>query len=147
MVRRDFTETHSSEHLRLMAALLEACVFCERAENREQLIETLSLPCYVNAPAALLRRSVCGPFQFGGDRAEVVPHFHRFSGDEANEPSISKAQWILEHLLRLDAIQDRTAIRTLASGAVFRADLYEQAKQLITASEHPSLNALELTPA
>jgi ABC-type nitrate/sulfonate/bicarbonate transport system substrate-binding protein len=147
MVRKDFTETHASEHLRLIAALLEACAFCEKPENREQLLDTLSRASYLNAPAALLRRSVCGPFHFGGDRSEVVPGFHRFSGDEANEPSISKAQWILEHLLRLGAIQDRTAIRTLASGAVFRADLYEQARQLLNSTEHTSPNALELTPA
>ena len=95
----------------------------------------------------LLRRSLAGPFRFGGDRNETVPSFHRFSGDDANEPSISKAQWILEHLLRLGVIQDRTAIRTLASGAVFRADLYEQARQLLNSTEQNNPDALELTPA
>jgi len=145
MVRKDFTETHAGEHLRLIAALLEACAFCEKSENREQVVEMLSRPAYLNTPAPLLRRSVCGPFSFGGDRIEMVPGFHRFSGDDANEPSIGKAQWILEHLLRLGVIQDRTAIRTLASGSVFRADLYEQAKQL--ASEYSTQDALELTPA
>ena len=147
MVRRDFTEMRAGEHLRLIAALLEACAFCERLENREHVVETLSRAAYVNAPADLLRFSLVGPFRFGGDRVEAVPGFHRFSGDDANEPSISKAQWILEHLLRLGAIQDRTAIRTLASGAVFRADLYEQAKQLLNPTEHTKPDALELTPA
>ena len=147
MVRRDFTETHAGEHLRLIAALLEACSFCERSENRERVIDVLSRPAYVNAPPPLLRRSICGPFHFSAERAEMVPGFHRFSGDEANEPSISKAQWILEHLLRLGAIQDRTAIRTLASGAIFRADLYEQARQLLNPNEHTNPDALELTPA
>ncbi len=147
MVRRDFTETHSSEHLRLIAALLEACAFCEKPGNRERVIDTLSRPNYVNASPALLRRSISGPFQFGADRTEMVPGFHRFAGDEANEPSIGKAQWILEHLLRLGVIQDRTAIRTLASGAVFRADLYQQARQLLNSTEQTNPDALELTPA
>lgn len=147
MVRRDFAETHASEHLRLIAALIEACAFCEKPENREQVIETLSRPAYVNASPELLRRSLAGPFRFGGDRNETVPSFHRFSGDDANEPSINKAQWILEHLLRLGVIQDRTAIRTLASGAVFRADLYEQARQLLNSTEQNNPDALELTPA
>jgi len=147
MVRRDFTEMRASEHLRLIAALLEACAFCEKPENREQVIETLSRPGYLNAPPPLLRRSIVGPFQFGADRTEMVPGFHRFAGDEANEPSIGKAQWILEHLLRLGAIQDRTAIRTLASGAVFRTDLYQQARQLLNSTEQTNPDALELTPA
>lgn len=149
MVRRDFTETHAAEHLRLIAALLEACAFCEKPGNREQVIDTLARPDYVNASPDTLRRSVSGPFHFGGDRIEPVPNFHRFSGDGTNEPSISKAQWILEHLLRLGAIQDRTAIRTLASGAVFRADIYEEASQLLTSNsaEQNNPNALELAPA
>jgi len=147
MVRRDFTETNASEHLHLIAALLEACAFCEKPGNRERVVDTLSRPNYVNASPALLRRSIVGPFQFGAERTEMVPGFHRFSGDEANEPSISKAQWILEHLLRLGVIQDRTAIRTLASGAVFSADLYQQARQLLNSTEHTHSDALELTPA
>lgn len=149
MVRRDFTETHASEHLRLVAALMEACAFCEKADKREQMIETLARPAYLNAPAELLRRSLSGPFHFGCDRTEPVPNFHRFAGDDANEPSVGKAQWILEHLLRLGAIQDRTAIRTLASGAVFRADIYEAASQLLTANstEQNNPDALELAPA
>jgi ABC-type nitrate/sulfonate/bicarbonate transport system substrate-binding protein len=132
MVRREFTETHASEHLRLIAALVESCAYCEKPGNRDEVASVLARPEYVNAPLATLRRSLCIPFHFGGDRIEPVPHFHQFAGDDANEPSIGKAQWILEHLLRLGAIQDRTAIRTLASGAVFRTDLFEQARMLVS---------------
>jgi ABC-type nitrate/sulfonate/bicarbonate transport system substrate-binding protein len=149
MVRRDFTETHAAEHLRLIAALLEACAFCEKADSRQQISETLARPAYLNAPVEILRRSLSGSFDFGSQRTESVPDFHRFAGDDTNEPSINKAQWILEHLLRLGAIQDRTAIRTLASGAVFRADLYEEARKLIHANSAKPYNpdALELAPA
>jgi len=149
MVRRSFIETHATEHLRLVAALMEACAFCEKADNRRQISETLARPIYLNTPEEILQRSLSGPFHFDGHRAELVPDFHRFAGDGANEPSIKKAQWILEHLLRLGAIQDRTAIRTLASGAVFRADIYEEARKLIHANtpEQDTPDALELAPA
>lgn len=145
MVRKDFTETHSAEHVRLIAALLEACAYCERSENRERVIEVLSRSSYLNAPASLLRRSIGGPFQFSAEKTEMVPGFHRFHGEEANEPSIGKAQWILEHLLRFGVIQDRTAIRTLASGAVFRMDIYEQAKLLLEGN--PAEPSMELASA
>ncbi len=144
MVRQAFTETHFNEHLRLIAALLESCAFCEQAENRERIIDTLSRPAYVNAPPALLRRSVVGPFQFGADRTEVVPGFHRFGGGDTNEPSTGKAQWILEHLMRLGVVPDRTAIRTLATGAVFRMDLFEKASQLLKKPREQSPPAHEL---
>jgi ABC-type nitrate/sulfonate/bicarbonate transport system substrate-binding protein len=147
MVRRDFTETHAGEHLRLIAALMEACAYCEKSENREEVATMLAQPAYLNTPVETLRRSLCGPFHFGGERIEVVHGFHRFSGDDTNEPSVKKAQWILEHLLRLGVIQDRTAIRTLASGAIFRADIYEQARSLTEKFNHAEIttpNALEL---
>lgn len=149
MVRREFTETHHSEHIRLLAALLEACAYCDQPEHREHIISVLSRPDHLNAPASVLRRSLVGSFDFGGDRVEVVPGFHCFGGEAANEPSVNKARWILENLLRLGVIQDRTAIRTLASGSVFRADLFEEAKQLLK-SNHAHIRStatLELTPA
>ena len=95
-----------------------------------------------------MRRSLCGPFQFGCGKSEMVPDFFRFSGDDANEPAPDKAQWILEHLLRFGAIPDRTAVRTLASGAVFRTDIYQKARQLAGSgkSSEPA-EALELATA
>lgn len=89
-----------------------------------------------------------GPFQFGFSKSEMVQDFFRFSGDDANEPAPDKAQWILEHLLRCGAIPDRTAVRTLASGAVFRPDIYEQARQLARAGKSSDrAEALELATA
>ena len=148
MVRRDFAETHASEHTRILAALIEACAWVHDAANRETLLATLSQSHYVNAAPALMRRSLCGPFQFGFGKSEMVPDFFRFSGDDANEPAPDKAQWILEHLLRFGAIPDRTAVRTLASGAVFRPDIYEKARQLARGDRSSERSeALELATA
>ena len=38
MVRRSFAEAAEREHFALIAALLEACEFCQRPENRERLL-------------------------------------------------------------------------------------------------------------
>jgi len=37
LVRKDFAETRSDEHQRLIAALIEACYLCEQPENRSIL--------------------------------------------------------------------------------------------------------------
>ena len=132
MVRRDFAETHASEHTRILAALIEACAWVHDAANLEILLATLAQSHYVNAAPALLRRSLSGPFHFGHGRSETVPDFFRFAGDDVNEPAPDKAHWILEHLLRLGVIPDRIAVRTLAAGAVFRPDLFAKARQLAT---------------
>jgi ABC-type nitrate/sulfonate/bicarbonate transport system substrate-binding protein len=150
MVRADWEEAHHDEHLRLAAALMEACSFCENLSNREQVAQILAQPAYLNTDAAILRRSLIGPFAFSSSRVEPMADFHRFAGGDANEPAADKARWILDNLLRLGAIPERSAVRTAATGSVFRMDLYEQARQLM--HEHspttlPTPKALELTPA
>lgn len=150
MVRREWAEVHHDEHLRLVAALMEACAFCEVFSNREQVVQILARPTYLNTDAAILRRSLIGPFAFSSSRVESITDFHRFAGGDANEPGPDKARWILDNLLRLGAIQDRTAVRIAANGSVFRMDLHEQARQLMHENSQPTLTppkAFELAPA
>jgi len=61
LVREDFAEKRSEEHERLIAALMEACAFCDAEENRPQLCEILAQPQYVNAPIECLRSGLVGP--------------------------------------------------------------------------------------
>ncbi len=68
MVPRDFAECRAAEHLALIAALIEACEFCDRPENRERIIETLAQPGYVDAPIHALRMSMKGTFNFAVHR-------------------------------------------------------------------------------
>src|SRR5437016_5564022 len=74
-VRRDFAERREAEHL----ALIEACEFCDRPENRGRVIETLARRQYVDAPLEALRMSMSGSFDFGHGRVEKEADFHVFS--------------------------------------------------------------------
>ncbi len=148
MVRRDFTTTHAGEHLRLLAALLEACAFCDQPKNRDQIIDTLAQPQYINATPDSLRRGLAGSFDFGHGRVEELPDFHVFSRHDANEPSAEKAAWVVNHLLRSGAIQDRSILQTAPTRKIFRTDLFDQARQLTTeirTNENP--NPQELVQA
>ena len=131
---------------RALSARLERVV---RADD-DQVAQILARPTYLNTDAAILRRSLMGPFAFSSSRVEPVTDFHRFAGGDANEPGPDKARWILDNLLRLGAIQDRTAVRTAATGSVFRMDLYEQARQLMHENSQTTIalpKTIELTPA
>lgn len=132
MVRRDFTESHADEHLRLMAALLESCAYCDQTRNRDRIIDALAQPQYINATPASLRRGLSGSFDFGFGRVEELPGFNVFSRHDANEPGAEKAAWIVNHLLRSGAIQDRSILQTAPARTIFRTDLFDQARQLTT---------------
>lgn len=137
MVRRRFVEERPEEHLAILSALIEACAVCETKEGREAAVDLLARPSYVNAPAALIRRSFDGLFDFGNGREEAVDGFMRFHANNANDPDAEKGTWVVRHCL---------AGRVAASGytalvqQVFRRDLYLQAIQLKNhAIDHASI--------
>lgn len=130
MVREDFARERAPEHTALLAALLEACRFCQQPENRERMLETLALPQYVNAPIHALRASMCGTFDFGHGRIEKIPDFNVFSGGDANVPDAAKAAWITNQLAASGLLADAKLLPADSATTIFRPDLFAQAAQL-----------------
>jgi two-component system, oxyanion-binding sensor len=130
MVRRDFAEKRPAEHLALVAALLEACEFCDAPENRQQLATVLARPEYVGVSAEALQRGFEGRFDFGTGSVRAVRDFSVFFRHDANEPSGEKAAWVLQ-LIRAGGLCPEPAALNFALGrSVFRADLFDKAARL-----------------
>ena len=129
MVRRDFAEAHEPEHMAMIAALAEACRFCDEPENRERIIELLAEPRYLNAPIQALRMSMKGTFDFGHGRVEKTPDFHVFSRGDANEPTLEKAAWVIRSLQEIRPADDTEMLSSLDPASMFRADIFHQAIQ------------------
>jgi two-component system, oxyanion-binding sensor len=134
MVRRDFAVNRPEEHTRLVAAILEAGAWCDRPENREQLITTLARPAYVNAAPEALRPAISGAFNNGPNHLPPEAPFVRFSGHDVNEPGADKAAWILNHLRGSGAVKDRSTVESLRSG-VFLTNVYDQALELLSVNQ------------
>jgi ABC-type nitrate/sulfonate/bicarbonate transport system substrate-binding protein len=127
MVRREFAEQRSEEHLALVAALLEACEFCDAPENHDELVATLARPEYTGVAAEALRRGFDGDFSRG--EVPSVSDFNVFHHRNANEPSVAKAGWVIEQLRARNLCP--AAQLTFALGRqVFRPDIFEQAVRL-----------------
>jgi ABC-type nitrate/sulfonate/bicarbonate transport system substrate-binding protein len=130
MLRRDFAEKHETEHLALVAALIEACRFCDAPENHDRLVETLAQPQFINAPIQAVRMSLSSSFDYGNGRVEKTGRQHIFHAGGANEPSREKAQWVIDNLIRSGAVNDPDLIPDDTAERCFRPDLYNQALQL-----------------
>lgn len=130
MVRRDFAEKRAEEHTALLAALLEACAFCEEAQNRDQLVATLARPEYVGVPEPVLRRGLRGEFDLGDGRMRPVPDFVVFHGHDANEPSAAKAAWVLQHMRNIVTDVEPSSFNAALGRRIFRADIFEKAVRL-----------------
>ena len=124
MVRRAFAERAHEEHLALIAALQQACSFCDDPANREQVIELLARREYVGAPADALRMSMASHYDFGQGRVEECPGFNLFARNDANAPTADKARWVTEGLVQAGLAP------SLPAGVAehcFRLDLYREA--------------------
>jgi ABC-type nitrate/sulfonate/bicarbonate transport system substrate-binding protein len=130
MVRRDFAEKKAEQHVALVAALLEACEFCDAAENRDELVSMLARPEYVDASAAALRHGFSGEFDFGQNGARTVRDFSIFHRDNANEPSSEKAGWVMQLIRASGQCPDASALTFALSRRLFRMDIFEKAVQL-----------------
>ena len=130
MVRRDFAEKRPGEHLALLAALLEACEFCDQPQNRERIVATLALPQYVGVSFRAIEAGLSENFDFGHGCIRRVRDFNVFYRDDANEPSDEKAAWVLRHMRDSGSCPEPSALNPALGRKVFRRDIFEQALRL-----------------
>jgi ABC-type nitrate/sulfonate/bicarbonate transport system substrate-binding protein len=144
-VRQSFALGRGEEHELLIAALLEACAYCDVAENRPVLAEMLAQPHYVNAPVDCLLPALTGApvrNEHSGEKSVVIFHRHR-----ANEPNDEKAFWLIGHLYQ--AFEQTSPFRggprrTPVLNNVFRRETFERAQARING---PAASAEPFKPA
>lgn len=130
MVRREFSEKRAEEHIALLAALLEACAFCEEKSNHAQLAATLARSEYVGAPESALLRGLCGEFELGNGRARPVRDFTIFHNHYANDPSAAKAAWVLQEMRAVATTLESSLFSAALGRRIFRTDIFEKAVRL-----------------
>jgi ABC-type nitrate/sulfonate/bicarbonate transport system substrate-binding protein len=130
IVRQSYAAGRFEEHERLLAALLEACAFCNNPGNQTFLGEMLAPANYVNAPAEFIRGGLPAtgsPISTNGEPARTSI----FSGTDANEPTDTKAEWVISNLYEVLGrgmgnlgIEGRSPVLK----NIFRTDIYARAK-------------------
>jgi ABC-type nitrate/sulfonate/bicarbonate transport system substrate-binding protein len=141
LLLEDFAQRRSEEHERLIAALIEACAFCDAEENREELCRILARPEFVNAPIECLRSGLVGPCDAEGSEVHSLHGLNIFQSYRANEPTRSRASWITGQLHRFF----RWKARPAGFDDIFRRDIYLRAKALVkpdTAMEHADVSEI-----
>jgi ABC-type nitrate/sulfonate/bicarbonate transport system substrate-binding protein len=133
MVRNDFAETRAGEHERLIAALLEACAFCDQPINRPLISEMLAQPQYVNAPTDCLK-NILGVEDLDDRPAPDAAPLNIFYKYNANDPTDDKATWVLGHLYEM--IEQRAlplppSGRTPVLKNIFRRDIFQRARATV----------------
>jgi ABC-type nitrate/sulfonate/bicarbonate transport system substrate-binding protein len=133
IVRETFTEKRAEEHERLIAALLEACALCDKAEFRQQLGGLLAQPHYVNAPPEAFDATPDSPSKPGRRRVSAQVGSSIFFRYGATDPTQEKAAWLASHLnefLRWNDLRTALDRRTDLTEGVFRPDIYRRGYRL-----------------
>lgn len=125
MVRESFATERADEHTRLIAALHDACVWCDDPANRTALAELLSRRDALNVPLAALLPALTGQFDAGQGRFETTPDFLVFAHG-ANAPTLARAQALQAELVAAGLLPAGAASAALPT-QIFREDLHHQA--------------------
>jgi ABC-type nitrate/sulfonate/bicarbonate transport system substrate-binding protein len=133
MVRQSFSIGRSDEHERMLAAILEACAFCDNPHNRGLLSDLLAQPHYVNAPAECLQAGLVGP-SAPNEKLPSLLDLNIFHEHQANDPTDDKAIWVMNQLYYL--LEQKYSKRPGSGRApvlknVFRHDIFERARKLV----------------
>lgn len=119
------------EHLRLVAAVLEACRYCAEPGHHAEIAEALAARHYVNASADLIRRSFGTCFESGLGGMESPGPFTVYHAGDSNCPTFERGIWALSTLrpTSLSGAGPGQADAVLV-GRVFREDLFRDAGRL-----------------
>jgi ABC-type nitrate/sulfonate/bicarbonate transport system substrate-binding protein len=131
MVRTDFAEKCDLEHCSLVAAVLEACIFCDGPENAEQIAQTLSRPEYLNTSIETLYRPGQS-FDFGHGITKKAPNFCVFHRHNANKPDVGKSAWAVDVVKAALTPDEKLSVGPGIGEEVFRPDIFAQAHQFLS---------------
>ena len=138
MMRSDFAAKRNKENLALIAALLEACKFCDQPENHAEMAAILARPEFIGVSKTVLRRGISGEMDFGHGVGKVMRDFCIFHRDGANEPSGDKAAWVFDLIRSSGLCKDATSINFTFAKKIFRSDIFDQVVRLRSVS--PTFN-------
>lgn len=141
MTRRKFAEERRNEQLPLIASLIEACAFCDRAENVDEVARVLALPRYLNLPLDILALSLRGGLKSADTPAR---DFHIFHRNGANEPSQEKIAWITRSVLQSGLLPDRATFPISAAQQIFSSEIFSEAHKRVL---DPKIRETQLTYA
>lgn len=94
-----FIHQHSAQARAIVAALSEACLYCDKPENRSEVVRILSISGYFNGSESILKSSLIGPLDTGTGQQKDATAFHIFHRREANEPTFERGRWLIEEFI------------------------------------------------
>jgi nitrate/nitrite transport system substrate-binding protein len=130
-VRGDWVDKHPKAAKALLAAVLQAQIWCDKVENKEEMFEILSQRQWIGVKSDLIRDRLLGKFDYGNGRVvQNSPHVIKFWRENASYPYKSHDLWFLIEDMRWGYRSPEFESTPLIE-AVNREDLWREAAKFI----------------
>jgi ABC-type nitrate/sulfonate/bicarbonate transport system substrate-binding protein len=129
LVMREFAEKRGEEHVRMIAALIEASQFCDGPEHRSDLAGMLAQPRYFDVDKKLLVNALVGPYESGHGR-RTIKDFVIYDALKIGAPTRATGKWVFDLVRNMGGNDANPALRSEIIAKVFREDIFQQACKL-----------------
>ncbi len=130
-LRADYVEKYPKATQALTMAVMEAQMFCEKAENKEEVARICSSRRWMNAPYNDVIERMKGNFDYGTGKVVNNSEFQmRYWKDQASYPFRSHELWFLTEDIRWGYLPASTDTKSLID-KVNREDLWRQAAKTL----------------
>ncbi|OUL34525.1 nitrate ABC transporter ATP-binding protein [Nostoc sp. 106C] len=100
-VREEWAQKYPETYLALVKALLEACKYCDDFRNREEIVELICRPEYLNMNPAYVRPGFIDPYDRGdGTEPQELARYNQFYLNQTNYPNRTELLWMVTQLAR-----------------------------------------------
>ncbi len=145
LVLQEFAEKREEEHIRMLAALIEASQYCDVPGNRPELVRMLAQPQYFDVEQRLVANALVGPFE-SGHGCRDVDEFIIYDASKVGRPTHARGKWVLDLVRALSSGELSPVLRPGIVGKVFREDIFEKAAALVRSSEQRASSSLPSPP-
>ncbi|MBD2499715.1 ABC transporter ATP-binding/substrate-binding protein [Anabaena azotica] len=100
-VREQWAQQYPETYLNLVKALLEACKYCDDLRNREEILELLCRPEYLDVNPAYIRPGFTDPYDRGdGTPPQELTTYNQFYLNKTNYPNRTEILWMVTQMAR-----------------------------------------------
>jgi len=131
-MRADFVDKYPKAAKALLMAVMEAQMWCEKMENREEAAVISAKRAWINVPSADIIDRFKGKFDYGipGKVVEKSPHIMRYWDDFASYPFQSHDLWFITEDIRWGKFEPGYDSKGLIA-KVNREDLWKDAAKAL----------------
>ncbi len=130
-MRADWVDKNPKAAKALLSAVLEAQVWCDKAENKEEMCKIIGADKWLKVPAAEILARIQGKVDYGDGRTADLPDLSmKFWKDSASYPFKSHDIWFVTEDIRWGYLDADTDAKKLVD-KVNREDLWKEAAKAI----------------